>query len=127
MGSADYVEQFTYVAEQLEKFGLSYLHVLDGLAFGFHELGDPMTLTDFRKLFSGPLMGNCGYTQKTAEEAISSGAADMISFGRPFISNPDLVRRFAEDLELNGEAPVESWYTPGGKKGYTDFPLASVG
>ena len=64
---------------------------MDGLAFGFHELGDPMTLQEFRAVFKGPIMGNCGYTEETAEKAISEGHADMIAFGRPFISNPDLV------------------------------------
>ena len=62
MGSPDYRETFTYVAKQLDTYGLAYLHVMDGLAFGFHELGEPMTLEDFRAVFSGPLMGNCGYT-----------------------------------------------------------------
>lgn len=125
MGSEDYREQFTYVAEQLNKFGLAYLHVMDGLGFGFHELGEPMTLADFRQVFRGPLIGNCGYTQQTAEEAIAAGHADMIAFGRPYISNPDLVHRFAEDLALNPEADVSVWYTPAGKEGYTDFETAA--
>ena len=122
MGSPDYREQFTYAAEQLDAFGLAYLHVMDGLGFGFHELGDPMTLAEFRKVFSGPLMGNCGYTQESAEEAIAKGDADMIAFGRPFISNPDLIERFAAGAELNPEADVAHWYTPAGAEGYTDFP-----
>lgn len=122
MGSPDYREQFTYAAGQLDSFGLAYLHVMDGLGFGFHELGDPMTLADFRKVFSGPLMGNCGYSKESAEKAIANGEADIIAFGRPFISNPDLVERFAADAELNPEAPVEQWYTPAGAEGYTDFP-----
>ena len=63
MGSPDYREQFTFVAGQLDRFGLAYLHVVDGLAFGFHNLGAPMTLTEFRQVFHGPLIGNCGYTQ----------------------------------------------------------------
>lgn len=128
MGSPDFREQFTYTAEQLDKFGLAYLHVLDGLAFGFHELGEPMTLAEFRKSFGGPLIGNCGYTQETAEQAIRAGDADVISFGRPYISNPDLVRRFTEGVELNPDSDVSTWYTPvGGDKaaGYTDFPVVS--
>jgi len=124
MGSPDYREQFTYVSQQLDKFGLAFLHVVDGLAFGFHELGDPMTLQDFRKTFSGPLMGNCGYTQEAAEKAIVEGHADMIAFGRPFISNPDLINRFAANLELSPEADVSTWYSPAGSEGYTDFPTA---
>lgn len=125
MGSPDFREQFTFTAEQLDRFGLAYLHVLDGLAFGFHELGEPMTLAEFRKVFNGPLIGNCGYTQETAEQAIAAGDADMISFGRPYISNPDLVRRFAEGLELNPDSDVSTWYTPAGAEGYTDFPAHS--
>ena len=125
MGSPDYREQFTYVAKQLDQHNLSYLHVMDGLAFGFHELGEPMTLQEFRQVFRGPLMGNCGYTQETAESAIADGSADLISFGRPFISNPDLVHRFAEGIELNPDADVADWYAPSGAKGYTDFPVSA--
>ena len=125
MGSPDYREQFTYVARELDKFGLAYLHVMDGLAFGFHELGDPMTLAEFRQAFSGPLMGNCGYTQETAESAIATGDADLISFGRPFISNPDLVDRFRHGWQLADDAEISDWYSPTGEKGYTDFPAYS--
>jgi N-ethylmaleimide reductase len=76
-------ETFTYAAKQLNSYGLSYLHMVDGLAFGFHEQGKPMTLSEFRVVFSGPLMGNCGCTQETAEVAKASGQADLIAFGRP--------------------------------------------
>lgn len=124
MGSPDYREQFTFVAEKLDQFGLAYLHVMDGLAFGFHELGAPMTLADIRKVFRGPLIGNCGYTRETAEQAIVQDHADLIAFGRPFISNPDLVERFSNDWPLNPEADMSDWYSPTGAKGYTDFPIA---
>jgi len=122
MGSPDFREQFTFVADQLEDFGLGYLHVVDGLAFGFHKLGVPMTLAEFRKVFRGPVMGNCGYTKQTAEKAIAAGDADLVSFGRPFISNPDLVERFRNDWPLAEPAPMSDWYSPVGAKGYTDFP-----
>ena len=125
MGSEDYREQFLYVASQLNEFGLAYLHVMDGLAFGFHELGEAMTLGDFREVYQGPLMGNCGYTLEAAEEAIENGGADLIAFGRPYISNPDLVERFEKGLALNEEADVSVWYTPAGAEGYIDFPRAS--
>lgn len=121
MGSLDFREHFTFVAEQLNRFGLAYLHIMDGLAFGYHELGEPMTLDEFRQVFSGPLVGNCGYSEETAEEAIVGGHADMIAFGRPFISNPDLVERFSNGWPLNPEADVAKWYSPTGSKGYTDF------
>jgi len=123
MGSPDYREQFTYVAGQLDGFGLAYLHVVDGLAFGFHNLGEPMTLGEFRKVFHGPLIGNCGYTRETAEKAIAAGDADLISFGRPFISNPDLVERFRNNWPLADAAPMSDWSAPTGAKGYTDFPV----
>lgn len=126
MGSPDYREQFTFVAKQLNSFGLAYLHVMDGLAFGFHELGEPMTLSEFRAVFDGPLMGNCGYTQETAEERIANGDADMIAFGRPYISTPDLVERFAQGIELNPDAEMSTWYSPVGAEGYTDFPTAKT-
>ena len=122
MGSDDYREQFTYAAEQLDKLNLGYLHVMDGLAFGFHELGDPMTLNEFRRVFHGPIIGNCGYNQETAEEAIGAGSADMIAIGRPFISNPDLVARYQNGWPLQPDADMADWYTPRGAKGYTDFP-----
>lgn len=121
MGSTDFREQFAYVAKQLDEFGLAYLHVLDGTSFGFHELGEPMTLRDFRDHFHGPLMGNVGYTQKSAEAAISGGDADLIAFGRPYISNPDLVERFANDWPLAEAADMSAWYSHG-EKGYTDYP-----
>jgi N-ethylmaleimide reductase len=122
MGSPDFRETFFYVAEKLAGHQIAYLHVLNGLAFGFHELGEPMRLADFRKVFSGPLMGNCGYTKETAEEAIENHCADLISFGRPFISNPDLVKRFANGWPLNPTARMKDWYAPT-EEGYIDFPV----
>jgi hypothetical protein len=121
MGSPDFREQFTFVAGQLDRHGLAYLHVLDGLAVGFHDLGEPMSLAEFRKAFHGPLIGNCGYTKESAERAIADGHADLISFGRPYISNPDLVERFRNGWPLAEPDPTH-WYSPTGEKGYTDSP-----
>lgn len=122
MGAPDFRETFTYAASQLNSYGLAYLHVVDGLAFGSHEHGNPMTLSEFRAVFSGPLMGNCGYTQEAAETTISNGEADLIAFGRPFLSNPDLVERFANGWELNPPADMKVWSAPDAV-GYTDFPI----
>ncbi|MBV5257863.1 alkene reductase [Synechococcus moorigangaii CMS01] len=122
MGSPDFREQFTYAASQLNRYNLAYLHVMDGLAFGFHELGEPMTLNEFRAVYDGILMGNCGYGQASAEKAIATGEADLIAIGRPFISNPDLVERYANNWALNPDAEMSTWYTPTGAVGYTDFP-----
>ncbi|MEL7008306.1 MAG: alkene reductase [Cyanobacteria bacterium J06648_1] len=126
MGSSDYRETFTYVAQQLNNYGLAYLHLLDGLDFGFHELGEPMTLAEFRKIYDGMLIGNCGYDRSKAEKAIASGDADLIAFGRAYISNPDLVARFAHNWELNPDAEIDIWYSPGAE-GYTDFPVYQAG
>lgn len=122
MGSPDYRETFLYVAKELDPLGLAYLHIMDGLAFGFHGLGTPMTLAEFRQVYRGTMMANCGYTAEQAEAALVAGNTDLVSFGRPFISNPDLVDRWKNGWELAAEAPVETWYMPGGEKGYTDFP-----
>jgi N-ethylmaleimide reductase len=123
MGSPDYRETFSHVAGRLNLYDLAYLHVVDGLEFGFHELGPPMTLSEFRAQFHGPLMGNCGYTMEKAEAAIRRGDADLVSFGRPYISNPDLVERFANGWPLNPPADQGVWYSVSlGKVGYTDFP-----
>jgi len=120
MGSPDYRESFLYYAQELNNYKLAYLHIMDGLAFGFHNLGTPMTLAEFRTVFDGSLIGNCGYTQETAEAAIQDGHADLIAFGRLYISNPDLVERFAHDWPLNPLPDPSIWYSfeP---EGYIDF------
>ena len=121
MGSPDFRETFLYVAKQLSRREIAYLHVVDGLEFGFHGLGSTMTLKEFREVFEGPLVGNCGYTQEAAETVIQQRHADLISFGRPFISNPDLVERFAKGWPLNPIADQKVWYSFD-EVGYTDFP-----
>ena len=122
MGSPDFRETFLYAANRLSHYQLGYLHVVDGLAFGFHQLGTPMTLAEFRTVFTGPLIGNCGYTRETAEEMIRNHHTDLISFGRPYISNPDLVERFAHGRPLNPPADLSVWYSFDAH-GYTDFPV----
>jgi N-ethylmaleimide reductase len=125
MGSPDYRETFTYAAKELDQYGLAYLHVMDGLAFGFHELGEPMTLPEFRGIFSGPLMGNCGYTMEAAAQAISSGAADLIAIGRPYIANPDLVKRYRHGRPLTPAGDPSTWYSgEHAAEGYTDYPTS---
>ena len=122
MGSPDYRETFLYAAGQLNAFGLGYLHVMDGLAFGFHGLGEPMTLAEFRKVFTGPLIGNCGHTQETAEALLQVGDCDLVAFGRPYISNPDLVARFTHHWPLSDFSDMSHWYSPG-REGYADYPV----
>ncbi len=120
MGCDDYRELFLYVAKELDRLKLGYLHIMDGLAFGFHAKGTPMTLAEFRPLFQGVIIGNCGYDRETAEERIAEGNADIIAIGRPFITNPDLPERYRNDWPLNPCDDMSLWYTPG-PEGYTDY------
>ncbi|MDC8832542.1 alkene reductase [Alteromonas gilva] len=121
MGADDYRETYMFVATRLNELKLGYLHVMDGLAFGFHERGEPMTLKDFRHVFDGMLIGNCGYDKDTAEQRIADGDADMIAFGRPWITNPDLPVRFKHNYPLAPFDDPSQWYG-GGREGYSDHP-----
>ena len=120
MGCDDYRELYLYATKEINKLNLGYLHIMDGLAFGFHEKGEPMTLAEFRPLFNGVIIGNCGYTKETAEERLSEGNADIIAIGRPFITNPDLPEKYRNNWPLNTAEDMSLWYTPG-PKGYTDY------
>ena len=77
-----------------------------------------------RKVFKGPLVLNQEYTLENATEDLASGLADAISFGRPYISNPDLVARLAHNTELATDN-FRTWYSPGAV-GYTDYPTAEA-
>lgn len=121
MGSPDFRETYLYTIKELGKLNLGYAHIMDGLAFGFHQMGEPMTLEEFRAQYSGTIIGNCGYTQADAEERLAAGVADIAAFGRPFITNPDLVARFANSTPLTPYDDMSKWYTPG-PEGYTDYP-----
>jgi 2,4-dienoyl-CoA reductase-like NADH-dependent reductase (Old Yellow Enzyme family) len=80
--------------------------------------------TAISQQFTGSIIANSGYTQKTASIAIQNGNADLIAFGRPVISNPDLVEWFANGWSLNPPADPGVWYSLG-QEGYIDFPTYS--
>ena len=120
MGCDDYREFYLYVTKEINKLKLGYLHIMDGLAFGFHEKGTPMTLAEFRPLFQGIIIGNCGYSKETAEERMAEGNADIIAIGRPFITNPDLPERYRNNWLLNSADDMSLWYTSD-PEGYTDY------
>ena len=120
MGSPDYRETFLYSIKALNRLNLGYIHIMDGLAFGFHEQGEPMTLTEFRDEYNGIIMGNCGYTKGKAEERLEAGQADLAAFGRPFITNPDLPERLQNNWPLAPYEDMSLWYTAGAE-GYTDY------
>lgn len=122
MGSKDNFETFVHIAKAMNQYGLAYLHVMDGLSFGFHDIDRPVTCADLRKVFDGPILANVGLTRDVAEGMIRSGACDAAVFGRLYISNPDLVERFANDWPVEEPAAYDTWWHATGAKGYTDFP-----
>lgn len=120
MGSPDFRETFLFVIRQLKKLSLGYVHIMDGLAFGFHQQGEPMTLAEFRAEYDGVIMGNCGYTGESARERLVAGHADLAAFGRPFLTNPDLAERLKNGWPIAPFDDMSLWYTPG-PEGYTDY------
>lgn len=118
MSDSDPQTHFEYFMEQLSPRGLAYVHVLEGDMLAKQRLVDYRAL---RAKFDGPYIANHGYDQARAEQAIASGAADLIAFGIPFLANPDLVRRYKEGLPLN-EADQATFYG-GDETGYTDYPF----
>jgi len=104
-----------YVALARELRGLAYVHLVQNTAPGYAE-----TERRIAEAFGGTIMLNSGFDRASAQQALDSGRADLISFGRPFIANPDLVQRFARQAPL--AAPqFDKLYTPG-PEGYVDYP-----
>ncbi len=119
---ADTDAVFLRLAAELQDLGLAYLHVLDHSAMGAPAVSSSIK-DGLRRAFRGTMLLAGGYERATAEEALQAGRGDVIVFGRPFIANPDLVRRLKEDLPL-AQPVQETFYTPG-EKGYLDYPPAS--
>ena len=115
---------FNLVVEKLAPLKLAFIHVVEGATGGPRDIA-PFDYAALRSRFKqgneqGAWMVNNGYTRAMAVEAVASGAADLVAFGKGFISNPDLVRRLREDAPI---APVvrETLYG-GGAEGYIDYP-----
>jgi N-ethylmaleimide reductase len=119
MWDSDPAATFSYAAHALNSFGLAYLHVIEPLAGPMAAPGERVTPA-LRAIFRGPLMVNGGYEADTAQAAIAGGEADLVSFARHFLANPDLVRRFRDGAPLN-EADRATFYG-GDERGYTDYP-----
>ena len=131
MGSPDNFEAYTEILTRLNKLDLAYVHIMDGLGFGFHNLCQQFKLMDARKVYDGIIIGNVGYTKETAEGAIGTGAVDLIAFGRPYISNPDLPQRFENNWPLTEGDPATFWTYPNFPEGnpnvgYTDYPFYEI-
>ncbi|MBS0506269.1 MAG: alkene reductase [Proteobacteria bacterium] len=117
---------FEHLARELAPLGLAYVHVVEGSTGGPREVeGRPFDYAAFKAAYRdaggrGAWMVNNGYDRAMALQAVASGHADMVAFGRAFISNPDLV------LRLRREAPLNEWdratFYGGGAKGYIDYP-----
>jgi N-ethylmaleimide reductase len=116
---------FEYVVKQLATLDLAYIHVIEGATGGPRELEDrPFDYEALKAAYrqaggKGAWMVNNGYDKPLAEAALKEGD-DLVAFGKPFISNPDLVRRLREGAPLN---PWDkSTFYGGGEKGYIDYP-----
>jgi N-ethylmaleimide reductase len=112
---------FEYVVRELEKLHPVYIHVVEGQTGGPRD-NAPFDYAALHKLYSGVWMLNNGYTKAMAQEAISSGQADLVSFGRLMISNPDLVQRLKQDGPYNEVFTDTGFYGGTGAHGYTDYP-----
>ena len=111
---------YDYVIGKLNDFHLAYLHLRDaaGPVSGNNQVAD--VTGHYRDIYKGTLITNTGYDRDKGNAAVASGRADLVAYGVPFISNPDLVERFAAEAEL-AKADSATFYSPG-PKGYTDYP-----
>jgi N-ethylmaleimide reductase len=117
-------EQYAALAAVVGRLGLSYLHLVDHSAMGAPKPDSATVLAicqAFRNAGGGSVILSGGYDRERAEIDLLSGAADLIAFGRPFISNPDLVARLKGGYPL-AEADQATFYSPGAE-GYIDYPV----
>ena len=116
---------FGYVAEQLNRFGLAYLHIIDPRIVGAEapEEGQaPVAAAQIRKIFHGPIIAAGGFDRAGAEAIVERGDADLVAFGRFFSANPDLPERLRRNLPLTPYDRDTFW--GGDHRGYTDFAPA---
>jgi N-ethylmaleimide reductase len=115
MSDTNPVETFSYMAEELNKLGIVYLHVVDPVA------GEAKRLSPLlRRKFNRTYMVNGGFDLDSANAAIRSGEADLVAFGVPFLANPDLPRRYRSKAPLN--LPDQATFYAGEERGFTDYP-----
>lgn len=122
-------ETFTAAAKLLDSIGIAFLELREPPPHGSYGKTEvPAVNPHIRPVFKAPLVLNSDFDKARAEAALASGACDAISFGRSFITNPDLVERLRSDAPLNpalgGATPWDftpTWYSQGAQ-GYTDYP-----
>ena len=120
MSDSDPRATFSYAIQALDRLQLAYLHLLEPSEADRRHGGTAIPTKEFRPLYQGNLMVNWDYDQASGHQAIASGDADLVSYGKLFIANPDLPRRFRRNALLNEPNP-ETFYG-GGAEGYTDYP-----
>lgn len=112
---------YDYIVSKLNDYNLAYVHLIEpftdvtGNANAIQEVAK-----HFRKIYNGTIIINRAFNKETGTKVLEDGDADLVSFGVPFIANPDLVARFKIDAPLN-VPDQNTFYTPG-EKGYTDYP-----
>jgi N-ethylmaleimide reductase len=115
---------FDYVADQLNRFGLAYLHIIEPRIKGnvlAAEGQAPIASEQLRKIFKGKIIAAGGFEPDSAEAIVEKGDADLVTFGRYFVSNPDLPKRIKLGLPLN-DYDRATFYTFDAH-GYTDYPF----
>ncbi|MBO6185698.1 MAG: alkene reductase [Chryseobacterium sp.] len=115
------IELYNYIVRGLNDYDLAYLHLIEP----FTDVSDNSNAIQevakhFRNIYNGTIIMNRGFNKQTATKVLQDGDADLVSFGVPFIANPDLVERFKTNASLN-QPNQATFYTPG-EKGYTDYP-----
>lgn len=114
-------QQYFDLAKALGELNLAYIHLVDHSAMGAPEV--PRSVKEgIRDAFGSTIIISGGYDHESAEKDLQSGLGHLVAFGRPFISNPDLVYRFKEGITLADPNP-DTFYTPG-PEGYIDYPKA---
>jgi N-ethylmaleimide reductase len=124
MGDSHSEELFDYVASELNRFGVAYLHVVEPRVKGntvIKEGQGAIAAERLRTIFQGKIIAAGGFEPETAEAVVESGAADLVAFGRHFVANPDLPRRIRERLTLT-PYDRKTFYTFDAF-GYTDYPF----
>jgi len=115
---------FGAAAAVLSEIGIAFLELREpGFEGTFGKAERAPVAPVIRKAFDGPLVLNSDYGAASGQAALESGVADAIAFGRTFLANPDLPRRFAEHIPLNADN-MATWYSQG-PEGYTDYPVAA--
>lgn len=118
IADSDTMGTFGHAIDAIGRFGLAYLHMIEGDTGG--QIGDPAAVSALRARFAGGYIANNGYDRARGLAAVAEGRADAVAFGRPFIANPDLVERLRADAPL--AAGDQSTYYGGDARGYTDYP-----